>query len=249
MSLKKTLLLIATLFIVNLTFAQTSKSKKSCKRKCKHKKEQCSETATTPVTYMDSVSYALGMFTSKNFTDFKDSINVDQLFKGFQHENDSIAIFTEADLEVILQDFSIKLQEAAQQKILKEHDDFLAEVATYDNMGRTPSGLLYRAVNQVAGERPTANDTVVVNYVGKLKDGTVFDQGQEVKFGLNQVIPGWTEGLQFMSVGSKYEFYLPHTIAYGPRGSMNPMTREYTIPPYAALYFEVELLEVIKGEL
>ena len=206
------------------------------------------EEVKAPVTYMDSVSYALGMVTSKNFSDFKDSINPDQVFQGFKDENDSTALFEESELEQVLQDFSKKLQEAAQQKIIKEHDDYLAEVSQYDGIQSTPSGLMYKIISQGAGEKPTANDTVVVNYIGKLKDGSIFDKGQATKFGVSQVIPGWTEGLQLMSVGSKYEFYIPHTIAYGPRGSMNPMTRQYAIPPYSALYFEVELLEVIKGK-
>lgn len=113
-------------------------------------------------------------------------------------------------------------------------------------MAVTESGLQYRVIKEGAGVKPAATDKVKVHYTGKLIDGTVFDssveRGTPAEFGLNQVIPGWTEGLQLMSVGSIYELTIPFELAYGPRGSGQ------VIPPYATLVFEVELIEILPAE-
>lgn len=106
----------------------------------------------------------------------------------------------------------------------------------------TASGLKYRIIKEGTGPKPTATQTVEVHYEGKLEDGTVFDssyqRGQSISFGLNQVIKGWTEGLQLMSVGSEYEFTIPGDLAYGPGGIPG------TIPPNATLIFKVALLGI-----
>ncbi len=102
------------------------------------------------------------------------------------------------------------------------------------------SGLVYKVTKEGDGKKPTANSFVTVHYVGKLLDGTVFDssrdRGQPTSFPLNQVIPGWTEGVQLMKTGSTYEFHIPHNLAYGERGAGG------VIPPYSTLIFEVELI-------
>lgn len=108
----------------------------------------------------------------------------------------------------------------------------------------TASGLKYRVIKAGKGAKPKASDTVKVNYEGKLTDGTVFDssyqRGEPISFPLQGVIPGWTEGVQLMPVGSVYEFYIPYNLAYGERGIPG------AIPPKADLIFTVELLEIQK---
>ena len=119
---------------------------------------------------------------------------------------------------------------------------FLAENAKREGVKVTESGLQYEVLDGTIGQKPKATDKVRVHYEGTLIDGTVFDssykRGESITFGLNQVIKGWTEGLQLMSVGSKYKLYIPYQLAYGERGA------GANIPPYAALIFTVELLGI-----
>ena len=120
---------------------------------------------------------------------------------------------------------------------------FLAENANADGVTTTASGPQYKVLVGGEGKQPAATDQVLVHYEGKLVDGTVFDssykRGQPISFGLNQVIPGWTEGLQLMAEGSKHELYIPAEIGYGASGAGG------VIPPNATLIFTVELLQVL----
>ena len=127
-------------------------------------------------------------------------------------------------------------------KAKEEGEKFLAENAKREGVKVTASGLQYEVLEATLGQKPKATDTVKVHYEGTLIDGTVFDssykRGESISFPLNGVIKGWTEGLQLMSVGSKYKFFIPYQLAYGERGAGG------SIPPYAALIFTVELLGI-----
>lgn len=128
-------------------------------------------------------------------------------------------------------------------KVAREAGEkYLAENAKKEGVKVTASGLQYEVLVEGKGKKPSATDTVKVHYEGFLTDGTLFDssiqRGEPISFPLNGVIAGWTEGLQLMSEGSKYRLYIPYNLAYGEQGAGG------SIPPYAALIFDVELIEV-----
>ena len=127
-------------------------------------------------------------------------------------------------------------------KAKEEGEKFLAENAKREGVKVTASGLQYEVLEATIGQKPKATDSVKVHYEGTLIDGTVFDssykRGESISFPLSGVIKGWTEGLQLMSVGSKYKFFIPYQLAYGEHGA------GASIPPYAALIFTVELLGI-----
>ena len=133
--------------------------------------------------------------------------------------------------------------EAAAEAAAAEGITFLAENAKRDGVVVTESGLQYEVITQGTGDKPTYESTVRTHYHGTFIDGNVFDssvsRGEPVEFPVSGVIAGWTEALQLMPVGSKYRLYVPHELAYGERGA------GAAIPPYSALVFEVELLDII----
>lgn len=124
-----------------------------------------------------------------------------------------------------------------------EGEAFLAENAKKPGVTVAASGLQYEVLTEGTGRQPKASDTVRCHYHGTLIDGTVFDssyqRGEPCDFGLRQVISGWTEGVQLMKEGAKYRFYIPYNLAYGERGAGSD------IPPYAALIFDVELIQIL----
>jgi FKBP-type peptidyl-prolyl cis-trans isomerase len=138
-----------------------------------------------------------------------------------------------------------KVQETKSKSTIEAGEAFLSKNKTNPGIKTTATGLQYEVLTEGTGAKPTSTDSVTVNYMGTLIDGTEFDnsykRGEPVTFQLNRVIPGWTEGVQLMSVGSKYKFYIPHTLGYGIHGAGQ------TIPGGAVLIFEVELLDVKKG--
>lgn len=140
-----------------------------------------------------------------------------------------------------------KARQAEQAEIGKafreEGEKFLAENAKKEGVKVTASGLQYKVIKEGTGRKPKATDRIRCHYEGTFTDGRVFDssykRGEPIVFGLNQVIKGWTEGLQLMAEGAKYELYIPYQLAYGETGSQG------AIPPCCALKFVVELLEVL----
>lgn len=126
------------------------------------------------------------------------------------------------------------------ENVKKEGADFLLENGKRPEVTTTESGLQYEVLTPAEGPKPTATTSVTVHYVGKLLNGDMFDssvdRGEPISFPLNRVIPGWTEGLQLMSTGAKYRFFIPEDLAYGSRGAGG------AIPPYSTLIFDVELI-------
>ena len=161
-----------------------------------------------------------------------------------------MSVFEAADLKIdkgemmsILNTFMEAKAAAQREAASKEGREFLEKNKEKDGVTTTASGLQYEVITMGDGEKPSATDRVKTHYHGTLIDGTVFDssveRGEPISFGLNQVIKGWTEGLQLMPIGSKFRFFIPYNLAYGERG-------QGSIPPFATLIFEVELIDIEK---
>ena len=194
---------------------------------------------------MEQLSYALGMVIGQNLKDMGIAQFDDEKFTtAVRH------ILTDAKPEMTLAEAHqqvaayLQAKEAEKGKVAREAGEhFLAENAKKEGVVVLPSGLQYQVLTAAEGRKPAATDQVKCHYEGRLTDGTVFDssyrRGEPATFPLNGVIAGWTEGLQLMGEGSKFRFFIPYHLAYGERGA------GASIPPYAALVFDVELLEVI----
>ena len=193
---------------------------------------------------MDKLSYAWGLAMGQQLK----GMGVEKL--DFESFADAVkAAFGECKPEMepeeahkIINEYLQALQEKLTAAAKEAGEKFLAENKTKEGVKTTASGLQYVVEKQGTGIRPTASDEVTVHYTGKLLDGTVFDssvnRGEPATFPLNRVIPGWTEGLQLMQEGSKYRFFIPSDLAYGPQGIPN------AIPPHSTLIFDVELIKV-----
>lgn len=202
---------------------------------------------------MDKLSYALGhnighqlldmgLETCLNVNDFAAAISDIMLGREPQLSHE--------ESHRILDSFFSELEERQNAEAANkgkaarvEGEKFLAENAKRAGVVTTPSGLQYEVINEGTGRQPKASDTVRCHYEGTLIDGTVFDssyrRNQPAEFGLRQVIPGWTEGVQLMKEGAKYKFYIPYNLAYGEHGA------GASIPPYSALVFIVELIKIV----
>ena len=200
---------------------------------------------------MDKLSYALGIGIGSQLAGMgAKELNIDDFAQAIKDVISGAGLKVDnAEAQTLVQNF-FQEQEAKQQAAAAEAgkaakaagEAFLAENAKKDGVVTLPSGLQYQVLREGNGKKPSATDQVVCHYEGTLIDGTVFDssykRNEPATFGLNQVIAGWTEGVQLMSEGAKYRFFIPYNLAYGERGA------GAQIPPFAALVFDVELIQV-----
>jgi FKBP-type peptidyl-prolyl cis-trans isomerase FklB len=204
----------------------------------------------TLTTEKDKVSYIIGTEIAKNLK--KQGIDIDPefLFKGLKDAfTDQKLALSDSEIQQVMMAFqqemmakqSKKAGELA-EKNQKEGEAFLAANKKKDSVITLPSGLQYKVIAEGTGKMPTLNDTVTTNYRGTLIDGTEFDnsykRGEPATFPVSGVIPGWTEALQHMKVGAKWQLFVPSNLGYGERGAGE------TIGPNATLIFEVELLSI-----
>ncbi|MBL0321209.1 MAG: FKBP-type peptidyl-prolyl cis-trans isomerase [Ignavibacteria bacterium] len=204
-----------------------------------------------PTTQKDSASYAVGMQIGKSLKDQGLDLDVSQLTAGLRDMLAGKPLLTDSELQACMTALQAQAMAKMQAESAKKGDAnkakgeaFLVENKKKAGVMVTPSGLQYKVVTEGKGKKPTKDNTVKVHYTGTLIDGTVFDssvqRGEPIEFPLSGVIAGWTEGVQLMTVGSKYMFYIPSNLAYGANGAGQ------TIGPNETLIFEVELLDITK---
>ena len=204
-------------------------------------------------TDKNKASYSIGVQLGSQIAKIKEMVNEDAILNGF---NDSLSgketQLTTEEMKTAMETFQQTMMEAQKAKQLEqaesgkaEGDKFLTENKTKEGVKVTDSGLQYKVITAGTGATPTATDTVVTHYTGTLIDGKVFDSSLKrnapATFPVNGVIKGWTEALQLMKVGSKWQLVIPSELAYGARGAGQ------SIGPNQVLIFEIELLEIKKS--
>lgn len=194
---------------------------------------------------MKKISYALGLgigqqlksMNIENFDAQEFCRSIEDVMNG--RETD----FSAREAQVMLSEYFEKKQAEEAQANIAAGKAYLEENGKREGVITTKSGLQYEVLTEGTGKSPKATDKVRCHYEGRLTDGSVFDssyqRGEPADFGLNQVIPGWTEGVQLMKEGAKYRFHIPYLLGYGERGA------GASIPPYATLVFDVELIKVL----
>ena len=201
---------------------------------------------------MDKLSYALGLGIGQQLAQMgAQDISAEDFAHAIKDvlEGNELKV-SHREAQTIVQTYfqeqekKIQAQRAEQGKAHKEAGEkYLAENSKKDGVVTLASGLQYQVLKEGNGKKPSAKDTVKCHYEGTLIDGTVFDssyqRGEPATFPLQQVIAGWTEGLQLMQEGAKYRFFIPYRLAYGEGGA------GASIPPFAALIFDVELIQVV----
>lgn len=199
-------------------------------------------------------SYVVGMDVGKSLKNLGTDLDLDTVIMAIRDVmgGEEVLLNEEQANQLKQSFFQKRQQEAAEQAKAQAAENrekgeaFLAENAQKEGVQTTESGLQYEVIEEGEGASPNADDRVTVHYTGTLIDGTVFDssreRGEPATFALNQVIPGWTEGLQLMSEGGHYKFYIPSELAYGERGAGN------VIEPGSTLIFDVELIEVAEQQ-
>jgi FKBP-type peptidyl-prolyl cis-trans isomerase FklB len=201
-------------------------------------------------TQKDSVSYSIGLDIGKRLKQQSVEIDADLVARGMKDaESDSTRLLTEDQAESVINSFQHQIaakldsvKKALGTKNKADGEAFLTENKKKEGVIVLPDGLQYKVLKEGNGKKPKADETVTVNYRGSLIDGTEFDssikRGEPSTFRVNGVIKGWTEALQLMPVGSKWQLFIPPELAYGERGAGE------VIPPNATLIFEVELLSI-----
>ncbi|ALM69700.1 TPA: FKBP-type peptidyl-prolyl cis-trans isomerase [Vibrio vulnificus] len=207
----------------------------------------------------DKAAYAIGVSFANYLSASLDkpseigiNLNKDLVLKGIEHVFAGNPELNEEETRAALEALDKRVAETMQKKAAekaeaakKAGDDFRAEFEKQEGVVKTDTGLLYQVITPAEGEKPKDTDTVQVHYKGTLTDGTQFDssydRGEPATFPLNRVIPGWTEGVQLMPVGSKFKFVIPPELAYGAQDTPS-------IPANSTLVFEVELLKIENGD-
>lgn len=208
-----------------------------------NQQQQQPEVVSKLETDQDKYSYGLGMMIGERVLKQYEDVDYDLVLAGMkaQHQDETTLLSLDEAGEA-LNAYMEKAFAEKSEVAKKRGADFLKENAGKEGVTTTESGLQYKVLTAADGAKPAATDQVTVHYRGTLIDGTEFDssysRGEPTSFALNQVIPGWTEGVQLMSVGSKYQFFIPYELAYGERGAGG------SIGPFETLIFEVELLEI-----
>ena len=193
---------------------------------------------------MDKLSYSLGLGIGRQLSQLgAKNINVDDFAQSIKDAlSGKEPAVSDEEAQQIVNQFFVEQEKVKSAAAKAEGENFLAENGKKEGGVTLPSGLQYTVLREGNGKRPSATDTVECDYEGTLINGKVFDssyrRGEHATFPLNQVIAGWTEGLQLMQEGAKYRFFIPYNLAYGERGAGRD------IPPYAALIFDVELHKV-----
>ena len=203
-----------------------------------------------PETEDDKVSYSVGYRLGNDFKRQQVKINPDMVLKGIQDATAGGAtLMTEEEMRSAMSNVANRVKAAHMETLKKQGEEnlkageaFLAENAAKEGVKTLESGLQYKVIEAGSGKSPQKSDKVTVNYRGTLIDGTEFDssysRNEPATFGVAQVIPGWTEALQLMKEGDKWEIYIPSRLGYGERGAGG------RIPPNSALIFEVQLISV-----
>lgn len=225
-----------------------------CQENKQEEKAPVLETEVQKQAY--SLGASIGMYMTRNLEEQKKmglTLDQDLIVRGFVDSLADKALIEKEEIQTLLMNLD-KTMKTKQQELTKlasesslaEGQAFLAENAKLEGVQVTESGIQYQVITEGSGEKPVATDTVKVHYVGTLVNGEQFDssvdRGEPAVFPLNRVIAGWTEGVQLMSVGSKFKFTIPSELAYGPNG------RPPQIPGNSVLQFEIELLEIQKPE-
>ena len=200
----------------------------------------------TEMTKQQKSSYAIGANWGTNLKNDDIDIDIDAFMQGFRDGLAGQNQFSDQEMQVIFQELQQDIMNKRNNQVEVEKAmgrKFLEDNRNKDGVHVTESGLQYKVINEGSGAKPTATSKVTVHYKGSLLDGTVFDSteksGQPISFPLDRVIPGWTEGLQLMSPGAKYIFYIPSELGYGDNGAPG------AIPGGATLIFEVELISFV----